>query len=61
MSMPSKAVVEPAAVSASTKQLQPQPICWLLRAKQSHPNLTPLAEEDWQSLLATAREELRRG
>ena len=42
----------------STQNAAP-PVCWLLQANHEHPNLNPLEEEDWKSLLATAEAELR--
>lgn len=42
----------------STQSTAP-PVCWLLQANHEHPNLNPLEEEDWKSLLATAEAELR--
>jgi len=29
-------------------------VCWLVGGKQNHPNLNPLAEEEWKSLLESA-------
>jgi hypothetical protein len=47
------------SVIASPENSSPL-VCWLLTASHEHPNLLPLEEEDWNSLLATAELELRR-
>ncbi len=35
-------------------QHKPQSVCKLLQADPNHPNLMPVEEEDWASLLETA-------
>jgi hypothetical protein len=57
------ALLRPFGTSASTTGF-PQNIstevCWLLRPNQGHPNLQPIDEHDWASLLETAKKGMRR-